>query len=54
MVQEDKWSKYDDVTVKVRRPGDGVAVELDGGNELDPVPAPGDRIDVVVDPVAFG
>jgi hypothetical protein len=46
-VEEDRWSKYDDLIVKVARPADGRVVELDGGNELDPVPAPGDRIDVV-------
>jgi hypothetical protein len=49
-VEEDRWSKYDDLIVKVARPGDGKVVELDGGNELAPVPAVGDRIDVVVDP----
>lgn len=49
-VEEDKWSKYDDVIVKVARPGDGVPVEVDGGNDLDPRPAVGDRIDVVADP----
>jgi hypothetical protein len=49
-VEEDKWSKYDDVTVKVARPGDGEAIELDGGNDLDPRPKKGDRLDVVVDP----
>jgi hypothetical protein len=49
-VEEDRWSEYDDLIVKVARPGDGGVVELDGGNELDPVPAPGDRVDVVVDP----
>jgi len=49
-VEEDKWSKYDDVIVKVARPGDGVPVEMDGGNDLDPRPAVGDRIDVVADP----
>ncbi|RZT27921.1 hypothetical protein EV649_1696 [Kribbella sp. VKM Ac-2569] len=49
-VEEDKWSKYDDVTVKVAHPGDGRPVEVDGGNELDPVPAVGDRIGVVDDP----
>lgn len=49
-VEEDKWSKYDDVTVKVARPGDGVPVEVDGGNQLHPRPAVGDRIGVVADP----
>lgn len=49
-VEEDKWSKYDDVIVKVARPGDGTPVEVDGGNDLDPRPAVGDRIDVVADP----
>ncbi|MGW6195687.1 hypothetical protein ACWF0M_06025 [Kribbella sp. NPDC055110] len=49
-VEEDKWSKYDDVTVKVTDPWDGKPVEVDGGNELDPRPAVGDRIDVVDDP----
>ncbi|WP_410790370.1 hypothetical protein [Kribbella sp. C-35] len=49
-VEEDNWSKYGDVTVKVARPGNGMPVEVDGGNELDPVPAVGDRIDVVDDP----
>ncbi|HEY3510580.1 DUF3592 domain-containing protein [Kribbella sp. NPDC051137] len=48
-VTEDKWSRSREVTVKVARPGDGVAVEVDGGDELDPEPAVGDRIDVVVD-----
>jgi hypothetical protein len=49
-VEEDKWSRYDDVTVKVARPGDGKPVEVDGGNELDPRPAVGDKIGVVADP----
>ncbi|MEU4393637.1 hypothetical protein [Kribbella sp. NPDC023855] len=49
-VEEVKWSKYDDVTIKIARPGDGVAVELIGGNDLDPRPAVGDRIGVIVDP----
>ncbi|HEY3558843.1 MAG TPA: hypothetical protein VGL05_15335 [Kribbella sp.] len=49
-VEEDKWSKGDSVTVKVARPGDGVPVEVDGGNDLDPRPAVGDRIGVVADP----
>ncbi|WP_141858818.1 DUF3592 domain-containing protein [Kribbella jejuensis] len=49
-VTEDKWSRSHEVTVKVARPGDGVAVEVDGGDQLDPEPAVGDRIDVVVDP----
>lgn len=49
-VEEDKWSKGDDVIVKVADPRDGAPVEVDGGNELDPVPAVGDRIDVVDDP----
>ncbi|HWD77623.1 MAG TPA: DUF3592 domain-containing protein [Kribbella sp.] len=49
-VTEDKWAKDHEVIVKVARPGDGVKVEVDGGNELKPEPAVGDRIDVVVDP----
>lgn len=49
-VTEDRWSRYHEVTVKVARPDDGVAVEVDGGDELDPEPVAGDRIDVVVDP----
>jgi hypothetical protein len=49
-VEEDKWSKYDDVVVKVARPSDGKVIELDGGNDLRPRPREGDRIDVVVDP----
>lgn len=49
-VEEDKWSKYHDVTVKVADPAGGAPVEVDGGNDLDPVPAVGDRIDVVDDP----
>lgn len=46
----DRWSKYDEVTVQIARPGDGATVELSGGNELDPRPAVGDRIGVIVDP----
>jgi hypothetical protein len=49
-VEEDKWSKYDDVTVMVARPGDGKPIELDGGNDLDPRPKKGGHLDVVVDP----
>lgn len=49
-VEGDRWSTYDDVTVKIARPGDGATVELSGGNDLDPRPAVGDRIDVIVDP----
>ncbi|GAB3932134.1 hypothetical protein GCM10029976_037610 [Kribbella albertanoniae] len=49
-VEEDRWSTYDDMIVKVARPGDGVPVELSGGDELDPLPRVGDRVNVVVDP----
>ncbi|MFF0269597.1 DUF3592 domain-containing protein [Kribbella sp. NPDC004536] len=49
-VTQDKWSKSHKVTVTVTRPSDGVPVEVDGGNQLDPKPVAGDRIDVVVDP----
>jgi hypothetical protein len=49
-VSEDKWSRSREVTVKVARPADGVAVEVDGGDQLDPEPIEGDLIDVVVDP----
>jgi hypothetical protein len=49
-VEEDKWSKGHDVIVKVARPGDGGAVEVIGGPDLDPRPAVGDRIGVFVDP----
>lgn len=49
-VEEDRWSKYDDVIVKIARPGDAVPVELSGGNELDPLPQVGDQVQVVVDP----
>ncbi|TDU88273.1 hypothetical protein EV138_1815 [Kribbella voronezhensis] len=49
-VEKDKWSKYDDVTVKVARPSDGKPIELEGGNDLNPRPHKGDRLDVVVDP----
>jgi hypothetical protein len=49
-VDEDKWAKYGALIVKVANPVDGTVVEVDGGNDLEPVPAPGDRIDVVVDP----
>lgn len=49
-VEEDKWSKNDDVTVKVARPGDGGTVEISGGNDLHPRPAVGDSIGVIVDP----
>jgi hypothetical protein len=49
-VEEVKSSKVDSVNVRVARPGDGATVELIGGGELDPRPAVGDRIGVIVDP----
>lgn len=49
-VEEDKWSRSRDVTVTIAQPDDGTPVELNGGGDLDPVPAVGDRVDVVVDP----
>ncbi|TDD52106.1 hypothetical protein E1263_29530 [Kribbella antibiotica] len=49
-VERDRWSKGAEIVVKVARPGDGVAVELGGGDELDPLPAVGDEVDVVIDP----
>ncbi|HZX08829.1 DUF3592 domain-containing protein [Kribbella sp.] len=49
-VEEDKWSRSGEVTVKVAHPSDGAAVEVDGGDQLNPEPTVGDRIDVVVDP----
>ncbi len=49
-VTDDRWTRYDDMIVKVARPGDGVPVELSGGDQLDPLPRVGDRVDVVVDP----
>lgn len=49
-VHEDKWSKSRDVTIVVAAPGDGVAVEIDGADQLDRLPAVGDRIGVHVDP----
>ncbi|MER7243734.1 hypothetical protein [Kribbella sp. NPDC000426] len=49
-VTEDKWSRSREVTITVARPGDGVPVELNGGNDLDAVPAVGDQVDVIVDP----
>jgi hypothetical protein len=49
-VEQDKWSKGQDVIVTVARPGDGAPVEVSGGDELDPEPKVGDRIDVIVDP----
>ncbi len=49
-VEVDKWSRSHDVTIKVERPGDGVPVEIYGADELDPLPAVGDRIGVIVDP----
>lgn len=49
-VDRDKWSRGDDLTVTIARPDDGTPVELNGGGDLDPVPAAGDRVDVIVDP----
>jgi hypothetical protein len=49
-VEVDKWSRSHDVTIKVARPGDGAPVEIYGADELDPLPAVGDRISVIVDP----
>jgi uncharacterized protein DUF3592 len=49
-VDVDKWSRSHDVTIKVARPGDGAPVEIYGADQLDPVPAVGDRIGVIVDP----
>jgi hypothetical protein len=49
-VHEDKWSKSRDVTIVVAAPGDGMAVEIDGGDQLDRLPVVGDRIGVHVDP----
>ncbi|GAA0957816.1 hypothetical protein GCM10009554_69080 [Kribbella koreensis] len=49
-VDEDKWSKNHDLTIKVARPGDGGTVEIYGADEIDPRPAVGDKIGVYVDP----
>ncbi len=49
-VEEDTWSRFHDLTITIARPGDGAPTELSGGSDLDPVPAVGDRVDVVVDP----
>jgi hypothetical protein len=49
-VSEDKWSKGDEVIIKVARPSDGVAVEIYGAEQLEPVPSVGDRLGVFVDP----
>ncbi|MFK4087851.1 hypothetical protein ACI2LF_27320 [Kribbella sp. NPDC020789] len=49
-VKVDRWSDDGTVTVKVARPGDGVPIELDGGDQLEPTPVVGDQVDVVVDP----
>ncbi|MEV6417595.1 hypothetical protein [Kribbella sp. NPDC051718] len=49
-VEEDKWSKSGDLTIKVARPGDGGTVEIYGADEIDPRPAAGDKIGVYVDP----
>jgi hypothetical protein len=49
-VHVDKWSKNHDVTITVRHPRDGSKVEIDGADQLDPLPDVGDRIDVQVDP----
>ncbi|WP_112247008.1 DUF3592 domain-containing protein [Kribbella monticola] len=49
-VERDRWSKSDEVTVKVARPSDAKPVELDGGYDLTPTPQVGDHVAVVVDP----
>ncbi|WP_328997449.1 hypothetical protein OHA18_23630 [Kribbella sp. NBC_00709] len=49
-VTEDKWTRSREVTITIARPGDGVPVELTGGDDLDTVPAVGDQVDVIVDP----
>jgi hypothetical protein len=49
-VEQDRWSKDDALIVKVARPGDGASVELTGGDQLQPAPKVGDRVQVVVDP----
>ncbi|MGZ0148086.1 hypothetical protein ACXJJ3_13525 [Kribbella sp. WER1] len=49
-VSVDKWSKNRDVTIAVAHPRDGSKVEIDGADQLDPLPRKGDRIGVIVDP----
>jgi hypothetical protein len=49
-VHVDKWSKNHDVTITVTHPGDGSTVEIDGADQLEPLPGVGDRLDVQIDP----
>ena len=44
-VTEERWSG--DAIVKIAHPEDGAVVELRGGDELQPRPAVGDRVEVI-------
>ncbi|GAA0594857.1 hypothetical protein HPO96_07210 [Kribbella sandramycini] len=49
-IESDRWSEAEHVTVKIARPGDGISVELSDGDLIEPLPAVGDQVNVVVDP----